>query len=154
MFHVVETVAFGAHSNSAGYGNYPNGIWGDSEFAPIFQYDLYKTFGMEADAKRWEMFMETSFTNSPIPETYWSYDWFYPIYQNYGKKEVLKNFFRLVGEHFPENRKLNFGEFVHFFSGAAGADLQPYAVKAFSWPDTFANELQNAKSEFPMIQYE
>jgi hypothetical protein len=153
MFHIVETVSFGAHSNSAGYGNYPNGIWGDSEFAPIFQYDLYKTFGMEADAKGWEIFMQDSFTNHPIPQTYWSLNWFWPIYQNYGKTELLTGFFKLVGEKFPENRKLNFGEFVHFFSGAAGADLKQYATEAFGWPETFENEWINARAEFPTIQY-
>jgi hypothetical protein len=153
MFHVVETVSFGAHSNSAGYGDYPGGIWGDSQFAPIFQYDLYKTFGMEDEAKTWENFMKENFSNKPTPETYWSRNWFFPIYQNYGKKKVLVNFFKLVGEHFPENRKLNIGEFVHFFSGAANADLKEYAVKTFSWPQTYENELVEAKKEFPMIKY-
>jgi hypothetical protein len=153
MFHIVETVSFGAHSYSAGYGDYPGGIWGDSQFAPIFQYDLYKTFGMEAEAKTWEITMKESYSNKPSPETYWSRHWFLPIYQNYGQKKVLVNFFKLIGEHFPENRKLNMGEFVHFFSGAANADLKSYAITTFTWPDTYENELIQAKKEFPMITY-
>ena len=153
MFHIVETVSFGAHSYSAGYGDYPGGIWGDSEFAPIFQYDLYKTFGMEADAKGWEGYLKEGYTNKPRPETYWSRNWFLPIYQKYGGQKVLVKFFQLVGEKFPENRKLNMGEFVHFFSGAAGADLKSYAVSTFGWPDVYENELIQAKAEFSMIQY-
>jgi len=153
MFHVVETVSFGAHSYSAGYGDYPNGIWGDSQFAPIFQYDLYKSFGMDAEAKTWEVFMRDSYSDKPRPETYWSLNWFLPIYQNYGGQKVLVKFFKLVGEKFPENRKLNMGEFVHFFSGAAGADLKEYAVDTFGWPDTYENELVQARAEFPTITY-
>jgi len=153
MFHIVETVSFGAHSYSAGYGDYPNGIWGDSQFAPIFQYDLYKTFGMDGEAKTWEVFMKENYADKPRPETYWSLHWFLPVYQTYGGQKVLVKFFQLVGEKFPENRKLNMGEFVHFFSGAAGTDLKQYAIDSFGWPNAYENELIQAKVEFSTIKY-
>lgn len=153
MFHVVESVAFGAHSYSAGYGDYPNGIWGDSQFAPIFQYDIYKHLGMESNAKQWETSMKTSYSDKPTPGTYWSLGWFLPIYNNYGKTEVLSGFFRLVGEYFPADRKLNMGEFVHFFSSAAKTDLKSYAINTFGWTEAYEQELQHAREEFPIITY-
>lgn len=154
IFHIVESVAFGVQSYSAGYGDYPNGIWGDSQFAPIFQHDIYKVFGMDADAKRWEKWMETAYSNSPNPYTYWSANWFLPIYKNHGGGQTLQEFFRLIGEHFPANRKLNIGEFIHFFSGAAGVDLKEYGQSAFGWSDQYEYEWVRAQEEFPMIVYQ
>lgn len=154
MFHVVETVAFGAHSGSAGYGVYPDGIWGDSHFAPIFLYDIYRVFGMTRFAERWKNEMAGIKWNKPIPDTYWSRDWFLPIYEQYGEGAVLREFFKLVAEHFPHGRKLNFGEFIHFFSGAAGANLKELGQNAFGWNDTFESEWNAAHEEFPMLTYE
>jgi hypothetical protein len=154
MFHVVETIAFGADSNSAGYGDYPNGIWGDSQFAPIFQYDIYRQFGMTRSANQWKNDMAGFNWDKPIPNTYWSRDWFLPIYEQYGEGAVLREFFKLVAEHFPDDRKLNFGEFIHFFSGAAGANLKELGQNAFGWNETFENEWNAAREEFPMLTYE
>lgn len=154
MFHQVETLAFGADSNSAGYGDYPNGIWGDSAFAPIFHYGTYSALGMTRLASQWKIEMETIKWDMPTTDTYWSRDWFLPIYENYGEQEVIREFFKLIGEQFPDDRKLNFGEFIHFFSGAAGADLKELAQSAFGWNETWEAELSRAREEFSTITYE
>lgn len=156
VFHLVEIGGFGTQG-SPGFGTPPNGIWGDSKFAEIFQYDVYKALGMESDLKRYyetRMKMSAPFPN---PDTYWFRDWFYPIYRDHGETQVLVNFFKLVSEHFPKDNNnrhfstLNFGEFVHFFSAAAGANLKEQAKIAFGWPAGYELEYQIARQQYPQL---
>ena len=52
---------------------------------------------------------------------------------------------------------MNFGEFVHFWSGAAGANLEGLALTAFGNKDEQGNDWQvqlaKAKTDFPKITY-
>jgi hypothetical protein len=48
---------------------------------------------------------------------------------------------------------LNFGEFVHFMSGAAGTNLKGMAAEAFGWPASRETEFTNAQAEFLDITY-
>ena len=48
---------------------------------------------------------------------------------------------------------MNIGEFVHFFSGASGDDLQPMFETAFGWNDDWAQELLIAQAQFPNLNY-
>lgn len=95
---------------------------------------------------------------NPDHPTYWFKDWFYPIWLNYGQSTVLKNFFELLAEHFHQYngeyaRRLNWGEFVHFWSGAAGVNLKPLATAAFGWDSTWEQEFIQAQVDFPGVTY-
>ena len=52
----------------------------------------------------------------------------------------MARFFRLLAQHFPRDadgtytRRMNWGEYIHFTSGAAAADLRSQAARAFGWP--------------------
>jgi len=151
--HVVEGASKGIHNSPA----FP--IWGDSKWAEIFNYDVYKSLGMDSDATRWYNMMITGSDNFPKPNTFWFRDWFYPIYSQNGESQVLNNFFVVLSQNFPKNgnnysRDMNMGEFVHFWSGACGKNLQPLAENAFGWQLEWNTQFFNAKAEFPNIQYQ
>ncbi len=150
--HVVEIANNGAHG-SPGFG-----IWGDSKWAEFYQYDAYVALGMDADAQRvFDRFTAAS-DDFPRPGTFWFRDWYYPLWRDYGHAAVMVRFFELLAEHFPRSgvdyaRGLNWGEYVHFMSGAAGVDLKPLATDAFGWPDERETQFQQARADFPAITY-
>ena len=158
VFHIVESASFGA-KGSPGFGDPPNGVWGDSKFAEIYQYDVYLGLGLTAEANRWKDHVMNQVNNNPKALTYWFRDWFYPIYTKYGKTKVLVEYFKLQAKYFPKDannhftRQMNWGEFVHFFSGAAKTDLQETAETAFGWTTEMEGQLYQAKIDFPDITY-
>ncbi|QXV63842.1 hypothetical protein INP83_12070 [Mucilaginibacter sp. 21P] len=132
--HIVEGASQGVHGSPA----FP--IWHDSKFMEIYQYDLYLGLGRNDDATRWHNMKLQTADDFPRPGTHWYKDWFYPIYNEHGKTKTLTKFFDLLAEYFPKKtynngresfpeyaRDLNFGEFIHFWSGAAGTDLKEKA---------------------------
>lgn len=150
--HIVEGAAKGIHNSPA----FP--IWGDSKWAEIFNYDVYRGLGRTADAQRWYNMMINGSDNFPRANTYWFRDWFYPIYNNHGGSQVLNNFFVMLAAHFPKNgdqysRNMNFGEFIHFWSGAAGVNLKAQATLAFGWPAEYETQFNQARANFPEITY-
>lgn len=154
VFHIVESTSFNTR------GSVGNGvIWGDSKFAEIFQYDVYKGLGLDADAERWYNKVINVSDDFPRANTFWFRDWLFPVYRDHGKTQVLVNFFKLLSVYFPKDstgrytRTLNWGEFIHFFSGAAGADLKQQATLAFGWPAEWEVQLANAKKTFPDLKY-
>jgi hypothetical protein len=48
---------------------------------------------------------------------------------------------------------MNWGEYVHFTSGAAAADMSGQAARAFGWPRERADQLEHAREQFPGITY-
>jgi hypothetical protein len=156
--HIVEGASRGIHESPAW------NIWGDSKWAEFYQYDAYMALGLEADAKRvYEKFMKSE-DRFPRAGTFWFRDWFYPLWRDYGHGKVMANYFRLLAEHFPTkteedgkskafSRRLNWGEYVHFMSGAARKDLKPLATKAFGWPDEWEAQYQKARTDFAKIKY-
>jgi hypothetical protein len=150
--HVVEGSSHEVHESPA------FDIWGDSKWAEIFQYDVYMGIGRKKDADRlYDQYMDTS-EDFPSPDTYWFRDWFFPIYDGHGKSVVLNEFFHLLSQYFPKNgesyaRRMNMGEFVHFWSGAAGEDLVDLATDAFGWKAEWQAELDQAKADYPGIVY-
>jgi hypothetical protein len=48
---------------------------------------------------------------------------------------------------------MNWGEYVHFTSGAAAADMSGQAARAFGWPREWADQLEHARERFPGITY-
>jgi hypothetical protein len=156
--HVIESSSQNVHGSPA------FGIWGDSKWAEICQYDTYRALGMTADAER----VRTRFLNTtdsfPRAGTRWFRDWFLPIYEQNGGNQVMLRFFRLLAQHFPKttqnhgngnhlhySRNLNFGEFVHFMSGAARTNLSSRATTAFgtAWQAQF----NQARIAFPGVTY-
>ncbi|CAF1324576.1 unnamed protein product, partial [Rotaria sordida] len=125
IFHIVEMASFNTQG-SPGFGNPPNGIWGDSKMAEIFGYDLYKGLGLMVEAERAKILSLANSDNFPRPNTYWFRDWLFPWYTQGGETRALVNFFRLLAQYFPKHpgtnryaRSMNWGEFIHFSSGAA-----------------------------------
>lgn len=141
-------------------------IWGDSKWAEIYAYDVFLGLGKTDAAKAlYDKHINYS-DNFPSPGTYWFRDWFYPIYKNYGGSKVLNEFFELLAEHFPKmpdpendnknliySRRMNYGEFFHFWSGAAGANLKDQATLAFGWRTEWEAQFIQAQKDFPEITY-
>jgi hypothetical protein len=152
--HVVESANNGAQGSPA----FP--LWQDSKWAEIYQYDLYLALGLTADAQR--LFNKFTGTTDafPRPGTRWFRDWFHPLWKDHGGAQVMVRFFQLVARHFSKRpgsqrfaRDLNWGEYVHFTSGAAGKDLRPLATAAFGWPAEREAQFQKARTDFPMVTY-
>ncbi|WP_224366439.1 hypothetical protein [Hyalangium versicolor] len=146
--HIVEGDSKGSHGSPA------FGIWGDSKWAEIFNYDVYVGLGRTSDATRWYNLMINGTDSFPRANTHWFRDWFYPIYSRYGGSAVLNRYFVLLAQYFPKNgndyaRGLNWGEFVHFWSGAAGINLKSLATTAFGWPTDWEAQFTQAQKDFP-----
>ena len=151
--HIVESAA----NNTKGSPAFA--IWKDSKWMEIYIYDVYRGLGRTADAERWYNLMMNTTDNFPRTNTQWFKNWFYPIYTQYGGSAVLNKFFKMVALHFPRDgsqkftRDMNWGEFVHFWSGAAGADLKAMASNAFGWSNEWEQQLTKAKTDFPSVKY-
>jgi len=150
--HIVEGASRGVHGSPA------FGLWGDSKWAEFYQYDLYVGLGMDAEAERvLDKFSNTS-DSFPQADTHWFRDWYYPLWLDHGGVSVMVNFFQVLSENFPKNGDnysggMNFGEYVHFMSGAVNKNLKPLATEAFGWPAERETEFQNARTEFSAITY-
>lgn len=150
--HIVELASKGKHNSPA----FP--IWGDSKWAEIFIYDVYRGLGRTNDAKRWYDLMMNTSDNFPRANTQWFKNWFYPIYSQHGGTATLNRFFQLLSQYFPKNgntysRDMNWGEFVHFWSGAAHTNLKPLATNAFGWTADMEAQFNKARTDFPNITY-
>ncbi|MCC8408542.1 hypothetical protein LJ707_06340 [Mucilaginibacter sp. UR6-1] len=162
--HIVEGAAKGVHGSPA------FSIWHDSKWMEIYQYDVYLGLGRNDDAVRWHNLKLQTTDDFPRAATHWYRDWFYPIYNDHGKTKTLNGFFTLLAKYFPKrtfnngkqtypeySRDLNYGEFIHFWSGAAGTDLKQLALTAFGDKDEQGNDwtvqLEKAKTDFPDIKY-
>jgi hypothetical protein len=145
--HVVESTAPYPRRSSPAFG-----LWGDSKWAEFYQYDLYVALGMTEHAEA----VFDRFTNAsddfPRPGTRWFRDWFHPLWRDHGGAQVMVNFFRLLHDHY-DGGAMNWGEYVHFSSGAAGTDLVALATEAFGWPDEWQQQLEEARAEFPEVTY-
>ncbi|HEY0706480.1 MAG TPA: hypothetical protein VGG33_06780, partial [Polyangia bacterium] len=151
------------HFNNGVRGGPAALIW-RGHWASLFELDLYVAAGMDAEAQELHGRLLTTMDAHPRPGTHWYRDWFLPIWQEHGRVKVLAKFFGLLAKHFPKRadvsgrgmaytRTMNWGEFVHFMSGAAGRDLKPLAAIAFGWPADWEAQLTGAKQEFPGVVY-
>jgi len=48
---------------------------------------------------------------------------------------------------------MNWGEFIHFSSGAAGKNMKNQATIAFGWTSEMENQFNKARSDFTAITY-
>jgi hypothetical protein len=152
--HTVESANNGRHGSPA------YEIWGDSKWAEFYIYDVYTALGMSREAKRVQRQFTGNADDFPQPGTYWFRDWFYPLWRDCGQASVMDRFFKLLAAHFPCEadgatyaRRMNWGEYVHFTSGAVGADMSGPAARAFGWPRERAEQLERARAQFPGIRY-
>jgi hypothetical protein len=150
--HIVEGASRSSHGSPA------FGLWGDSKWAEFFQYDLYVALGLSNEAARlFDKFTNTS-DSYPVANAHWFRDWFYPLWRDHGQAQVMVRYFLLLSQYFPKNgsdyaRDLNWGEFVHFMSGAAQTNLKSLATKAFGWPSDWDAQFNQAHIDFPQIKY-
>ncbi|SFE41046.1 Por secretion system C-terminal sorting domain-containing protein [Chitinophaga sp. CF118] len=147
--HVVEGNSKNSHSSPA------FGIWGDSKWAEIFNYDVYKALGRTDDAAQaYDDYNNSDGDDFPRAGTKWFKNWFYPIYSRHGGSQVLNRYFIQLALYFPKNgndysRRMNMGEFVHFWSGAAGVNLKSLATTAFGWTSEYEAQFVAAQAAFP-----
>jgi hypothetical protein len=156
--HIVEGASHGVHESPA------FGLWKDSKWIELYQYDLYVGLGLEDQARRAFDQFTAQTDDFPRPGTHWFRDFFYPAWRDHGRSRLMPAFFRLLAQHYPKGpedngkaikytRDMNWGEFIHFMSGAAHKDLRPLARKAFGWPPERERHFQRAREEFPEIVY-
>jgi hypothetical protein len=150
--HVVESANNGMHGSPA------FGIWMDSKWNEFYQYDLYVGLGLKADADRVLARFSGTADNFPQAGTHWFRDWFFPLWRDHGHAQVMVRFFKLLATNFRKNGTsyaggLNFGEFVHFMSGAAGVNLKDQATTAFGWPADREAQFNKARTDFPGVTY-
>ncbi|WP_121809577.1 hypothetical protein [Mucilaginibacter kameinonensis] len=156
MGHIVSGASHGVK------GSPSDALWGDSKFMEIFNYDVMLHIGREDEAEKIYQQMQTQYDDFPRPKSLWFKNWFYPIYSNYGKAKVLNKYFALLAANFSQQknqqgreytRDINWGEFVHFWSGAAGVNLKEQAKQAFGWTDEWEAQYNAARKEFPKLKY-
>jgi len=145
--HIVESTT----NDAQGSPCFP--LWRDSKWGEIYNYDVYVGLGRTADATRWYNEVINNVDDFPRTGTQWFKNWFYPIWNQYGRGGVLSRFYKFMSEYFPKNgnrysRDMNWGEFVHFWSGAANKNLKPLATTAFGWPTSWENQFQQAQRDF------
>jgi hypothetical protein len=155
--HTIEFAGYGVLDSPA------FALWGDGKWAEIFNYWAYRGAGLNADANRWFIEKTTDAVDGfPAATTDWFTQWFYPITNNYNGATTLNNYFLLLSQHYHKfnghypdlyPNGINMGEFVHFWSGATGANQQPRAQTAFGWNATWQAELTQAKADFPGVTY-
>ncbi|MCD0490477.1 hypothetical protein LPB86_19720 [Pedobacter sp. MC2016-14] len=143
--------------NSHGVNGSPSdALWGDSKFMEIFNYDVLMNIGRKDEAERVFIQMQTQYDDFPRSGSQWFKNWFYPIYEKHGKAAVLNTYFELLARNFPKDqhnsftRNLNWGEFIHFWSAAAGVNLKKQAELAFGWSPEWEKELKTAQHDFPL----
>jgi hypothetical protein len=147
-------------TNNGRDGSPARTLWGDSKWAEFYRYDMYRGTDQLAVAEAaYALWTADGWTDSfPVEGTHWFRDWFYPLWRDHGGAAVMSRFFSLLARDFPATgaayaRDMNWGEYVHFMSGAAGTDLEPLATSAFGWPAEWDAELRMARADFPGITY-
>jgi len=150
--HIVE-----GWSGNVG-GSPSSALWNDCAWCDFYMYDVYRGLGLTADANRIYNMRRAQTFDFPRAGTYWFRDWFNPIWLAYGHTDVLNRYFELIRTEYPQSgqrhiQKMNYGEMVHFFSGAAGADLKLLTAHAFGWPPEYQEQLEQARRDFPGVVY-
>jgi hypothetical protein len=137
LYKLTHEIGHLVESNNNGVSGSPSfGVWGDSKWAEIFQYDIHLNVAAIPSgiaAQTAQSFMTSVDQYGP----FWFRDWYLPLYNgqlgNTAPSQkgvaVLSRYFQLLAEQLPQidsrfgPRSVNLGELVHFYSGAAGVDL-------------------------------
>ncbi len=152
LSYIVETTA--AHTK---FGSPASKLWGPSRWQQFFIYDVYVGLGLSDQAAAAFNKYNVSSVDYPRVGSFWFRDWFYPLWRDHGHAQVLANFYSLLEKYFPATDQqmpdMNWGEYVHFSSGAAHTNLKPLATAAFGWTADWDQQLAQAKATYPGIQY-
>lgn len=145
----------GAHTK---YGAPKYDHYGNEGFPLIYKYDLYVALGLTDVASAALGYFNTLSNDQPSPDTYWFRDWFYPLWRDHGHAKIFADYMTLLQEYAPADaddwmQPLDYGQYFHFMSGAAGHDLEPLAREAFQFRPEFPEEISSAKEDFPEITY-
>jgi hypothetical protein len=145
----------GAHTK---FGAPMGGDYDNAGFPLIYKYDLYLALGLDAVAADAFTDFNAIKNGNPYANTFWFRDWFYPVWRDHGHAKLFANYETLLEKHFPVGAdhwmpEMNYGQYFHFMSGAAGVDLVPAARQAFVWHPDFDDEVAAAKVDFPDIKY-
>jgi hypothetical protein len=132
--------------------------YGNEGFPLIYKYDLYLGLGLTAAAEQSLSDFDTQFNSRPYANTFWFRDWFYPIWRDHEHAQVFANYMTLLQKYYPVANDgwmptMNYGQYFHFMSGAAGVDLVPLSKTAFTWYPGLEDEVTAAKQDFPDIKY-
>jgi len=146
--HIVESTTNGVRGSPCFT------LWHDSKWGEIFNYDVYVGLQMGNASNRWYNEVINNVDSFPRSGTQWFKNWFYPIWSQFGRGQVLSRFFKVMAQYFPKNgnsyaRDMNYGEFVHFWSAAANKNLKPQATIAFGWSTNWEQMWQKARADFP-----
>jgi hypothetical protein len=161
MTHEIGHIVEGASDRVQGSPSF--NTWGDSKWQDIFIYDVFLGLKMTKEADAWYDQYQQDVVKYPRPGTQWFKNWWVPIYTQYGKTALLVKYFKLLADNFPKEknangsdeftRSMNMGEFIHFWSGAAGTNLKQQATIAFGWSMEWEQQLKNAQEDFPNVKY-
>ena len=165
IIHEVCHIVEGASNGVLGSPAFGKSIWGDSKWAEFFEYDLRIGIGQDKEAKDAFQRFTNATDDSPRANTHWFRDFFYPLWRDHGHAQVMVNYYRLLSKHYPKETlddgkglkfsrtQMNWGEFIHFMSGAAAKNLKPLASQAFGWPVDWESQFKKARMEFPGVFY-
>ncbi len=144
----------GAHTK---FGSPAFPIWQNGPWPQFYEYDLYVGLGANDQAAAALNKFNKSTFSYPRAGTYWFRDWFYPLWRDHGHAQVMANFYNLLEKYFPATNgnmgDMNWGEFIHFMSGAAHTNLKPLATTAFGWPAEWDQQFIQAETDYPDITY-
>ena len=132
-------------------------LWQNGPWPQFYEYDIYVGLGLnDQAAAAFNKFNQSSFSY-PRAGTFWFRDWFYPLWRDHGHAQVMANFYNLLEKYFPASNgtmgDMNWGEYVHFTSGAAHTNLKPLATAAFGWLPEWDQEFLQAETDYPDITY-
>lgn len=147
--------SLGSHTK---FGAPKGAHYGNVGFPLIYKYDLFLGVGLGATAEAALVDYDAAFNAQPFPNTFWFRDWLMPIWRDHGNARVFANYHSLIEKYYPADAgarmpTMNYGQYFHFMSGAAGVDLVPLAREAFEWHEDFDDEIAAAKSDFSQIEY-
>ncbi|GAU97288.1 hypothetical protein RvY_08611 [Ramazzottius varieornatus] len=144
-------------------GNPASAIDG-SAVQSIILFDFYMALRMNEDAKK-VVQNATEPVQDAVSGPSWFRDWYLPLYYRFNGSELLSRYFLILSENFPSSldsqgvrrytrNMTNVGEFVHFWSGAAGADLRDFYKLVFgSWSAKDEESFKDAQRTFPKLRY-
>jgi hypothetical protein len=146
MAHIVE------FTNNGYFASPSYSAWGDSRWAPIFQYDLYQNVP-SLSSSTYTSFKDTEFNafmaGLDDRRVAWFKELMYPLYTGtLGSPTrtgppVFDRYFELLAGYLPKfehhygNKNMTPGEVIHFMSAAVGVNLEATARTMFhSEPDS------------------
>ncbi|HEY0711302.1 MAG TPA: hypothetical protein VGF45_01415, partial [Polyangia bacterium] len=155
---IVENFNNGVRGSPASF------VWGYAKWAELFEYDYYVSNGMAAEAAATCDRLSAAVDSFPREGTHWFRDWFYPLWRDRGRTQLMVRFFRSLAQHYPKTpdvsgrgmtyaRAMNWGEYVHFMSGAAGTNLKTLATAVFGWSAERELQIQQARTQFGAVTY-